>query len=60
MTDFLATWLKVISSLMFCVYFSLKFIIDHIAKPYIKDGIIDGWKDDITEIAKYPNVYCKL
>lgn len=39
---------------------NLKFIIDHIAKPYIKDGIIDGWKEDIAEIAKYPNVHCKL
>ena len=60
MTDFLAMQLKSIASLMFYVYFSLKFIIDHIAKPYIKDGIIDGWKEAITEIAKYPNVYCKL
>jgi L-fuconolactonase len=36
------------------------FIIDHIAKPYIKDGKIDNWKKDITAVAKYENVYCKI
>ncbi|MDT0677556.1 amidohydrolase family protein [Autumnicola musiva] len=36
------------------------FIIDHIAKPYIKDGFIDGWKILMTEIAKYENVFCKF
>ena len=36
------------------------FVIDHIAKPFIKDGVIDGWKKDITAIAQYPNVHCKL
>lgn len=38
----------------------LKFVVDHIAKPYIKDKKIDGWKEEIAAIAKYPNVYCKL
>lgn len=37
-----------------------KFVIDHLAKPYIKDGYIDGWKTMIAEIAKSENVYCKL
>ena len=36
------------------------FVIDHIAKPYIKGGIIDGWKEDIAAIAQYPNVHCKI
>lgn len=36
------------------------FIIDHIAKPYIKDGILSPWKEEMTELAKLPNVYCKL
>ncbi len=36
------------------------FIIDHIAKPFIKDGILTPWKDEMTELAKFPNVYCKL
>ncbi|MDY7396982.1 amidohydrolase family protein, partial [Aureibaculum sp. 2210JD6-5] len=37
-----------------------KFVIDHIAKPYIKDGFYDGWAVLMTEIAKQGNVYCKL
>jgi L-fuconolactonase len=36
------------------------FVIDHIAKPYIKDGMIDGWKKDMAAIAQYPNVLCKI
>jgi len=37
-----------------------KFVIDHIAKPYIKDGFFDGWAVLMREIAKCENVYCKL
>ncbi|MBT8308134.1 MAG: amidohydrolase family protein [Maribacter sp.] len=37
-----------------------KFVIDHIAKPYIKDGYFDGWSVLMREIAKQDNVYCKL
>lgn len=38
----------------------LKFVIDHIAKPYIKDGFFDGWAVLMKEIAKQENVYCKI
>lgn len=37
-----------------------KFVIDHIAKPYIKDGFYDGWAVLMKEIGQYENVYCKL
>ena len=37
-----------------------KFVIDHIAKPYIKRKEIDDWKIDIEKIAKHENVYCKI
>lgn len=37
-----------------------KFVIDHIAKPYIKDGFYDGWAILMQEIAKHENVYCKV
>lgn len=37
-----------------------KFVIDHIAKPYIKDGFYEGWAILMKEIAKCKNVYCKL
>jgi L-fuconolactonase len=36
------------------------FVIDHIAKPYIKDKKIDDWKKDIQAIAKYENLSCKI
>ena len=38
----------------------VQFVIDHIAKPYIKNGLIDKWKEDMIAIAQYPNVHCKI
>lgn len=37
-----------------------RFVIDHMAKPYIKDAYFDGWAVLMKEIAKHENVYCKL
>ncbi len=37
-----------------------KFIIDHCAKPDIKNKKIDEWKMLMKEMAKHPKVYCKL
>ncbi len=39
---------------------NIKFVIDHIAKPYIKDGFFDGWANQMKAIAKHKNVYCKV
>jgi L-fuconolactonase len=36
------------------------FILDHIAKPRIKDRILSPWDRNMREIAKRGNVYCKL
>lgn len=36
------------------------FIIDHLAKPYIKSGRIKQWARDLRGIARHPQVYCKL
>jgi L-fuconolactonase len=36
------------------------FVIDHLAKPFIRDKKIDEWKKDIEAIAEVDNVYCKL
>jgi len=36
------------------------FVVDHIAKPRIKDGLLAPWKDRLADLAKRPNVYCKL
>lgn len=37
-----------------------RFILDHIAKPPIKEGVISEWKVGLERLAQYPNVYCKL
>ena len=37
-----------------------KFVIDHLAKPYIKTKEIDDWKRHIREVAKHENVSCKI
>jgi L-fuconolactonase len=36
------------------------FVVDHIAKPFIKSKVFSPWKEDLFELAKHPNVYCKL
>ena len=37
-----------------------QFVIDHIAKPYIKEGYIDSWALLMHAIAKHQNVSCKI
>ena len=37
-----------------------KFVVDHIAKPYIKKKKIEEWKNDMQEIAGCQNVSCKI
>lgn len=36
------------------------FILDHIAKPKIKEGLVEPWRKNIRELARRPNVYCKI
>ena len=36
------------------------FVVDHIAKPFISKREFSPWKEDLEELAKYPNVFCKL
>ncbi len=42
------------------IYPDQPFVIDHIAKPDIAAGEIALWREGIREIAKRPNVCCKL
>jgi L-fuconolactonase len=37
-----------------------RFVVDHLAKPPIRDGGADGWDDGMQAIAALPNVWCKL
>ena len=36
------------------------FVLDHLGKPLIKAGIMEPWRSDLTRLAAYPNVWCKL
>jgi L-fuconolactonase len=36
------------------------FVLDHLAKPPIKEGALEPWKTHIRELAKAPNVLCKV
>jgi L-fuconolactonase len=36
------------------------FVLDHIAKPDIKNGTTADWKKDILALAKHENVSCKV
>lgn len=38
----------------------LPMVIDHIAKPNIKEGIFEGWAQDMERIAKHPKMFCKV
>jgi L-fuconolactonase len=38
----------------------LPMVIDHLAKPRIKDHRTDGWIDHLKAAATFPNVHCKL
>lgn len=37
-----------------------RFVVDHVAKPTIKDSKIDEWKTGMQQLAKHKNVYCKI
>ncbi len=36
------------------------FILNHIAKPRIRQGVISPWRENLTELARRENVFCKL
>ena len=36
------------------------FVLDHIAKPFIKDGMLEPWESDIRKLAAFDNVWCKV
>lgn len=38
----------------------LRAVIDHIAKPRIRDGVMEPWQDQMRQIASHSNIYCKL
>jgi L-fuconolactonase len=38
----------------------IKFVLDHIAKPDIKNSKMDDWLPKIKTLAQSPNIYCKV
>jgi L-fuconolactonase len=36
------------------------FVLDHLAKPRIRDGILEPWRENLMRIAEHHNVSCKL
>jgi len=36
------------------------FILDHIAKPDIKNHLLDPWRGQMRELASLPNIVCKV
>lgn len=39
---------------------NVQFIVDHIAKPRIKDNLLDPWREHMRTFASFPNVWCKV
>jgi L-fuconolactonase len=37
-----------------------RFVLDHIAKPRIRDGQLSPWRENLRELARRPNVWCKI
>ncbi len=37
-----------------------RFVVDHLAKPFIKAGTLEPWASDLKALAQFPNVTCKL
>jgi len=38
----------------------VSFMLDHIGKPGIKDGLAEPWRAQLAELASLPNVVCKI
>jgi L-fuconolactonase len=36
------------------------FVLDHLAKPAIKDGLLEPWASNLRELAKSSNCFCKV
>ena len=39
---------------------SATFVLDHLGKPPIRDGVLDAWRERIAELASFPNIVCKI
>jgi L-fuconolactonase len=37
-----------------------RFVLDHLAKPAIREGTLEPWRSQVCELAQAPNVMCKI
>lgn len=37
-----------------------RFVLDHMAKPPIREGLLEPWAAQVRRLAAFPNVYCKV
>ena len=37
-----------------------RFVLDHLGNPPIAEGLLAPWEDHLRDLAKFPNVHCKL
>ena len=37
-----------------------RFVLDHISKPPIRQGKLKSWSRDLEQLAKLPNIWCKI
>lgn len=37
-----------------------RFVLDHLGKPPVAAGVLDPWREQLTRLASYPHVACKL
>jgi L-fuconolactonase len=38
----------------------VQFILDHIGKPQIRNHLMEPWRTELTKLAAFPNVWCKM
>jgi L-fuconolactonase len=38
----------------------VRFVLDHVGKPPIREQQLDPWRDHLAELATFPNVWCKI
>ncbi|WP_416369806.1 amidohydrolase family protein [Tritonibacter mobilis] len=41
-------------------YPDLRVVVDHCAKPNLRSGVLDEWRDGLAAVAAHPNSFCKL
>lgn len=37
-----------------------RFVLDHMAKPRIAEGVLEPWRTEVARLAERPNVFCKI